>query len=98
MLAIAAQRAGHAFGLANPVLYNARATSLDITKADRATYPGAIRSDFVNGVDGTNGFAYTLRWFDQDEGLSIHVRDGYDDVTGVGSPNGDAWINAVAGQ
>jgi hypothetical protein len=25
----------------------------------------------------------------------IHVRNGYDDVTGVGTPNGTAWLDAV---
>lgn len=98
MMALAAQRAGHSFGLANPVLYAARTSSVDITKADRATYPGTVRVNYVNGVDAANGYAYVERTFDQDEQLTIHVRDGYDDVTGVGSPNGQAWLQAVAGK
>jgi subtilase family serine protease len=98
MLALAAQRAGHGFGLANPVLYAARSASVDITKADRATYPGTVRVNFNNGFDASGGYSYILRTFDQDEQLTIHVRDGYDDVTGVGSPNGQAWLQAVAGR
>jgi subtilase family serine protease len=98
MLALAMQRAGHAFGLANPVLYAARSASVDITKAQRSAYPGAVRSDFVNGVDDSAGFVYTERTFDSDEALTIHVRDGYDDVTGIGVPDGTAWLQAVAGQ
>ena len=99
MFALAEQRAGHEFGLANPALYAARdnASTYDITKQDRAAYPGAIRVDYVNGVDGADGYTYTARWFDRDEGLTIHVIPGYDDVTGVGSPDGEAWLNAVAG-
>ncbi|GAA1971562.1 S53 family peptidase [Nocardioides panacihumi] len=98
MLALAVQRAGHSFGLANPTLYAARSTSVDITKAARATYPGTVRVNFNNGFDAADGYSYIERTFDQDEPLTIHVRDGYDNVTGVGSPNGQAWLQAVAGK
>jgi hypothetical protein len=54
-----------------------------------------VRADYVNGVDAKDWYVYTARWFDQDENLTIHVRPGYDDVTGVGSPNGYAWLQAV---
>ena len=57
-----------------------------------------MRVDYRNYVDGSDGYAYSARTFDQDGGLTIHVRDGYDDVTGVGSPNGQAWLDAVAAQ
>lgn len=96
MFALAQQKAGHAFGLANPVLYGARSTSIDITKSDIAAYPGDVRSDYVNGVDVVDGYVYSARYFDRDDALTIHVRPGYDDVTGVGVPNGQAWLNAVA--
>lgn len=98
MFALAEQRAGHEFGLANPVLYGTRAASIDITKDDRAAYPGDVRSDYVNGVDASHGYAYTARYFDADEQLTIHVRPGYDDVTGVGVPDGQSWLDAVAAQ
>jgi len=94
MFALAVQTHGD-YGLANPALYAAAAQSFDITKADRATYPGAVRVDYVNGVDDSDGYSYTARSFDDDEPLSIHVRNGYDDVTGVGSPDGAAWLNAL---
>ena len=97
MFALAQQKAGHAFGLANPVLYAAsRANSIDITKTDIVAYPGDVRSDYVNGVDAANGYRYSARYFDRDDALTIHVRPGYDDVTGVGVPNGQEWLNAVA--
>jgi subtilase family serine protease len=94
MFALAVQKAGHDFGLANPALYQAAAN--DITKADLTAYPGAVRVDFVNGVDGTDGYTYTARWFDFDGPLTIHVRPGYDDITGVGSPAGQAWLDSLA--
>jgi subtilase family serine protease len=99
MLALALQRKGSAFGLANPALYAAAGTAayVDITKQDLATYPGDARSDYVNGVDATQGYRYSVRLFDQDAALTIHVRPGYDDVTGLGAPNGAAWLTALAG-
>jgi subtilase family serine protease len=97
MLALAEQNRGSSFGLANPALYAAAGTSAynDITKAALSTYIGAVRSDYVNGVDPSDGYVYTARYFDQDDALTIHVAPGYDDVTGVGSPNGDAWLAAL---
>jgi subtilase family serine protease len=96
MFALAMQKAGHPFGLANPVLYQTRAASSDITTAQRSTYPGAVRADYVNGVDAADGYVYSERTFDSDQALTIHVRDGYDDVTGIGSPAGEAWLDAIA--
>jgi subtilase family serine protease len=99
MFALAVQNAGHAFGLANPALYaTSRGASLDITREALKTYPGDVRVDYVNGVDASNGYVYSARWFDDDTALTIHVRDGYDDVTGIGVPDGQTWIDALAGK
>jgi len=95
-MALAVQKAGHPFGLANPALYAARGASYDITKADLSAYPGAVRVDYANYVDASDGYLYSARWFDDDSSLTIHVRPQYDDVTGVGSPDGQAWLDAVA--
>ncbi|MGZ4459620.1 MAG: S53 family peptidase [Nocardioidaceae bacterium] len=97
MFALAVQKAGHEFGLANPALYAAQSVTYDITKTDLATYDGAVRPDFVNGFDASNGVNYTARWFDFDTGLTIHVAPNYDDVTGIGSPQGSGWLSAVSG-
>jgi subtilase family serine protease len=94
MFALAVQKHGE-YGLANPALYSAKAATYDVTKDDRSTYPGDVRVDYVNGVDASNGYTYSARWFDQDEKLSIHVANGYDDVTGIGSPNGAGWLASV---
>jgi subtilase family serine protease len=94
MFALAVQKHGP-YGLANPSLYAARGTAYDITKASLAAYPGVVRVDYKNGVDPSGGYTYTARWFDVDNLLTIHVRPGYDDVTGIGSPNGATWLAAV---
>jgi subtilase family serine protease len=104
IFALAVQQHGE-YGLANPALYAARGTAYDIRKinpdppnasSDPET-DGAARVDYVNSENGDDGYKYTARWFDFDSVLTIHVRDGYDDVTGVGSPDGPAWLaNVVA--
>jgi len=98
MLALAAQRRGAPIGFANPALYAIAHTGAyyDITKTDLAAYPGAVRSDFINGVDASGGYRFTARWFDEDAKLTIHVAPGYDDVTGMGSPNGEAWLSGLS--
>jgi hypothetical protein len=45
----------------------------------------------LNGVAAADGYVYAARYVDRDQALTIHVRPGYDDVTGVGSPYGTAF-------
>jgi subtilase family serine protease len=98
MLALALQMRGDDLGLANPALYAAGSSAYyDITTTDVSTYVGAVRSDYINGVDDSSGYRYSTRLFDAESSLTIHVRNGYDDVTGLGSPNGATWLSAVAG-
>lgn len=101
MFALAVQNHGD-FGLANPALYSSavRAAMVDIAprgaKDNPLTNPtGAVRPDYVNGVDGSDGYVYSVRLFDYDAPLSIHVRTGYDDVTGLGVPDGSPWLTAL---
>jgi hypothetical protein len=54
------------------------------------------RADYINGVDATNGVRYTLRSLNFDSGLTIHTAAGYDPVTGVGTPNGAAFLAALS--
>jgi hypothetical protein len=53
-----------------------------------------VRNDYVNSVDASQGIKTTLRTFDQTESLA--TTPGYDDVTGVGSPNGQTFLNALS--
>ncbi len=55
---------------------------------------GVVRVDFVNGVNASNGIVYSVRQFDHDS--SLVVTPGWDDVTGLGSPN-NAYLTAQGG-
>lgn len=71
-------------GFANPLIYSlARGREnvyYDVTpQGDKAN----IRSDFINGLDASGGFVYSVRTFNQDS--SLKTERGWDDVTGVGA-------------
>ena len=85
MTALATQNAGSRLGFLNPAIYKLASThSAAIT--DVLSVPGAnVRADYANGVDPTLGVIYSVRTFDQDSSLMTAV--GWDDVTGVGTPN-----------
>lgn len=72
-------------GFANPTIYNVdRLTHgqafFDVTPQGDA---GNIRADYVNGLNASGGYTYSVRTFDQDSSLT--TGRGWDDVTGVGS-------------
>jgi subtilase family serine protease len=94
-IALAQQKAGHDLGFANPLIY-ARAGTAAYHDVTASSGLGAVRADYVNGVDPADGYRYTLRSLGFDAGLTIHTRPGYDDVTGVGSPSGDAFLAALS--
>ena len=52
---------------------------------------GVVRVEYVNGVDASDGLVTLARTFDF-QGLTIHTTPGYDNVTGLGTPNGLAFL------
>ena len=90
MTALAFQNAGGGVGLLNPTIYAHRGAFTDVTGPGPDA--GNVRADFANGVDASGGLLYSVRTFDQDSSLS--VTPGWDDVTGLGSPN-SGWLTAI---
>jgi subtilase family serine protease len=93
VMALADQAAGHAHGFANPALYSLAGTGAFRDVLPSSSALAAIRRDFVNGVNRKRGFKVSLRTFDRDS--SLRTAPGFDNVTGIGSPNGAAFINAL---
>jgi subtilase family serine protease len=90
MTALAFQHAGGGLGLLNPTIYaNSRAFT-DVTGPGPDA--GNVRVDYVNGVDGSAGLLDSVRTFDQD--TSLTVTPGWDNVTGLGTPN-SGWLTAT---
>ncbi len=90
--ALADQASGFAHGFANPAIYQQSGSSA-IRDVVPSRHPIAdVRQEFFDqtSFDPTQGFVYSLRTFDQTQ--SIFTRRGYDDVTGVGTPNGGSFV------
>ncbi|HEY3523146.1 MAG TPA: S53 family peptidase [Candidatus Limnocylindrales bacterium] len=100
LVALADQKAGHPHGFINPALYANAGTGAfrDVTAIDDT---GVWRVDYVNAADGSDGYTYKFRTFNVGDGtgdisLTIHTAPGYDNVTGIGSPNGSAFFDLAA--
>ncbi|MFE3177127.1 protease pro-enzyme activation domain-containing protein [Amycolatopsis sp. NPDC059090] len=80
-------------GFINPVLY--QLTSRTSAIHDVQHVDGTVqRVDFANGTDASGGLKTSARVLDYPN-LTIHTTKGYDDVTGLGSPNGVAFLLLV---
>jgi subtilase family serine protease len=86
-MALAEQNAGHSFGFANPLLYSAYNTPafIDIV-------PGASPNGIIFPSTATRGAAVLDYDF---QGLTINTAVGYDNVTGIGVPNGQSFLDAI---
>jgi subtilase family serine protease len=93
VMALADQRARFPHGFANPALYRLARSHAYRDIVDPKTAIAAVRSDFVNGENDADGVSFTLRSMNDTE--SLHTIPGYDDVTGVGTPNGETFLNAL---
>lgn len=90
VMALADQFAGQAHGFINPVLYQRVLGTTGVTDVRHVT-GAVIRKDFANGLDATDGILTSIRTLDT-QGLAIQTRPGYDNVTGIGVPNGEAFF------
>lgn len=84
IMALADQAAGHPHGFANPLFYNLAGSGSFRDVVNPAATVAVVRTNYVNGVDASDGLAYVLRTMNQT--LSLQTTPGYDDVTGLGTP------------
>ena len=94
IMALANQAAGHPLGFANPLLYGLAGSSAFTDVVNPSSTVAVVRTNYVNGVDASNGLAYALRTMNQT--LSLHTTPGYDDVTGLGTP-ASSFLAKVSG-
>jgi hypothetical protein len=94
MMALADQAAGKRLGFANPALYKLDKTDAfhDIT-APKSTV-AVVGSGYLNGVNAGGGVATAVHITGVTGTLSSVP--GYDDSTGLGSPNGLAFLSGLA--
>ena len=94
IMAIADQVSGRPHGFANPALYRLAGSKAFYDPRPR-TGTGVVRVDYVNGVDAADGTTTSLRSIDTTVGTTLRVRRGYDDITGVGTPNGARFLGSL---
>jgi subtilase family serine protease len=90
LMAVSNQLAHFDHGFVNPVLYQFTSRTRAIDDVRHVT-GGVVRVDFVNGVDASDGTVTSVRTFDF-QGLAINTAPGYDNVTGLGTPDGLAFL------
>ena len=91
VVAVANQVHHHPLGFINPLYYKLLGSSAlhDIVAP---TSPVAqVRTEFVNGVDNSQGKLYRLQTVDV-QSSTLHDTPGYDNETGVGTPRGPAFF------
>lgn len=89
--ALASQSRGGRLGFANPRIYDLARSGSAFTDVTAAHDPDAnVRPDYANGLNPSDGILYSVRTFDDDS--SLHTTRGWDDVTGVGSPNSTYYV------
>ena len=95
MIAVADQVVGGSLGFLNPKLYQLAGTPAYRDIAAQGVTDGVVRVDYKNGFDGSAGLTTSLRTFNQTG--TISTRPGYDDVTGLGTPNIAGLLGGAAG-
>ncbi|MGI4894248.1 MAG: hypothetical protein ACRYF3_03930, partial [Janthinobacterium lividum] len=95
VMALADQKAGRAHGFANPALYEQYGSNA-LYDPQPLSGVGVVRTDYVNGVDAADGTTTSLRTIDVKSGTILRTKKGYDDITGIGSPNGMPFLNKLS--
>ncbi len=95
VVAVADQVHRGSLGFLNPKLYSLAGSAAfrDVNHGRKVT-DAVVRVDYANGFDDSDGTVTSLRTLNQTG--TIFTRKGYDDVTGVGSPNGLAFLAYMA--
>jgi subtilase family serine protease len=96
VLAVTSQQAHRELGFVNPVLYNQVGhSSVHDVKAPSSPV-AQVRPNYANGFDITNGLVSMVATIDV-QFTSLHDTVGWDNETGVGTPNGASFVSAVSG-
>jgi len=95
--ALADQASGRSHGFVNPAIYRLNGTGAIHDIVPPARPQAVVRVNYNNSVDASAGTTPILRSLD-DEAQSIHTGPGWDTITGVGTPNGLAYLGALGGR
>jgi subtilase family serine protease len=95
VLAVAQQYSRHPLGFVNPLYYAlVRTPGLHDLVAPKQPV-AQVRTNFANSVDNSQGKTFQLQTIDV-QSTTLHDVRGYDDESGVGTPNGPAFFQGLA--
>ena len=93
VLADAIQDTGSAVGFINPLLYEVSETSAISDVLPTSSPQSTVRTNYTNELNKSHGYFYELQTIGVP--TQIATLKGYDDMTGVGTPNGVAFLKAM---
>ena len=91
MVAVADQFTHKSLGFINPLYYKLLDTPALHDIVAPSSPQAQVRTNYANSVDASAGYTYELRTIDVQQ-TTLHDTPGYDDETGVGTPNGPAFF------
>ncbi len=94
LMALADQADDAPHGFVNPALYELGVSRNGPIQDVLPTRNGVVRVDYANSLDASKGLLTSVRSFSF-PGLFIDTRKGYDDVTGLGTPNGATFVPRI---
>ena len=95
--ALADQASGRPHGFANPAIYRLAGAPVVHDIKGKSPVPAIVRVEYNNGVDDADGTFVVLRSLD-DEAESLHLAPGWDNLTGIGTPDGPGYVKALGGR
>ena len=95
VVAVADQFSRHSLGFINPLYYRMLGTPALHDIVAPKTPQAEVRTDYVNLLNGHQGKLYKLQTIDV-QSSTLHDTPGYDDETGVGTPDGPSFFYAAA--
>ena len=97
VVAVADQFSHRSLGFINPLYYRMLGTRAVHDLVAPSSPVAQVRTDYANFLDNSQGKIYRLQTIDV-QTSTLHDTPGYDDETGVGSPNGPwFFIGAASG-
>ena len=95
VIAVADQLAHRSLGFVNPLYYKLIGTPAVHDEIAPTSPVAQVRTNLINGVDTSDGKSFKLQTVDV-QSSTLHDTPGYDNETGVGSPNGPLFFAALA--
>jgi subtilase family serine protease len=91
VVAVADQYAHRSLGFINPLYYKLLGTSAVHDIKAPSSPVAQVRTNYANNLDASTGYSFELGTIDV-QSSTLHDTKGYDDETGVGTPDGPAFF------